>query len=774
MATPGVSQAVNDLGATGATTAQHPSPSQSQNPPTRKRDKAQLSCTFCRRSKLRCDRQQPCSTCSDRSLSSSCEYVQSRRAKSGKDVRSGSPQSSSVNVQDKINQLEGLVVSLIRTMKGDAPPGVNGHAGAAASANIRTMSSSELRTESLDLDHDPQIMDTFGRISLENSETSYVDGGHWKAILDGIAELKDHFEDTTQQPSHPENNTASESGVPELLLGNNRRISKHELLAAVPPRPAVDRLISRFFNTMDMAPVVVHGPTFLDEYELFWMDPSEASVIWLGLLFSMMCIAAQFQRLCGDESMVVSQPQQGSQNLKLEEKLYREKTVQCLVLGNYTTCFPHTLETLILYFTGELFRCEDTQTGTWILLGVIVRLAMRRGYHRDPKHSPQITLFHGEMQRRIWATIVQLDLVISSQIGLPRMIKDGEYDTAEPRNLLDNDFGKGTTDFGPPRADADLSPLVNCNTKNKVLAAFGAIVDQNASTQPCSYNRILQLDQKLREAHAVIPSGLRMRPLAKSVTDQPHVIIWRIYLDLIFHQARCVLHRKYLLLSSSNPQYFYSRQSCIEAALQILHHQSTLNQETQPGGRLCNDRWRLSSLINHDFLLAATILCLALDSGLTTENEQNGSDQSSQRDQIIIALTESYAIFMDTRKSSREAQKVAQAINIILQKVRKSSSTQSLPATSESTEFRNGYGALSTPRGKCYSAAIEQPGLFPVGPPSFATSPQPTGSVSESYGLPTGTSIFDWNLWNSQLQVPFMQSLLEPEDNDLEMFEDTF
>lgn len=78
---------------------------------------------------------------------------------------------------------------------------------------------------------------------------------------------------------------------------------------------------------------------------------------------------------------------------------YREKIVQCLVLGRYTKSVPYTIETL-LYFTVEHFQCEDTQVGNWTLLGMIVCLAMRMGYHRDAAHSPQISPYHGEMRRR--------------------------------------------------------------------------------------------------------------------------------------------------------------------------------------------------------------------------------------------------------------------------------------------------------------------------------------------------------------------------------------
>jgi Fungal specific transcription factor domain len=64
---------------------------------------------------------------------------------------------------------------------------------------------------------------------------------------------------------------------------------------------------------------------------------------------------------------------------------------------------------------------------------MIVRTALRMGYHRDARHSARISPFHGEMRRRAWAVIFGLDIIVSSQIGLPRMIKERQSDTAEPQ-----------------------------------------------------------------------------------------------------------------------------------------------------------------------------------------------------------------------------------------------------------------------------------------------------------------------------------------------------
>jgi len=50
-------------------------------------------------------------------------------------------------------------------------------------------------------------------------------------------------------------------------------------------------------------------------------------------------------------------------------EIFREKAVQCLVLGNYTEPTTHTVEALLTYFLCEHFRNPDAQVGAWHLMG---------------------------------------------------------------------------------------------------------------------------------------------------------------------------------------------------------------------------------------------------------------------------------------------------------------------------------------------------------------------------------------------------------------------
>lgn len=103
-----------------------------------------------------------------------------------------------------------------------------------------------------------------GSMRVSASELRYVGGDHWAAILDSIADLKDHFdreEDlrmaNSPDPTQDDNDDPSlgPRSPHALLLYSyrcRRATSRHEILAALPPRAVVDRYISRYFNRLDL------------------------------------------------------------------------------------------------------------------------------------------------------------------------------------------------------------------------------------------------------------------------------------------------------------------------------------------------------------------------------------------------------------------------------------------------------------------------------------------------------------------------------------------
>jgi hypothetical protein len=344
------------------------------------------------------------------------------------------------------------------------------------------------------------------------------------------------------------------------------------------------------------------------QYNKFWMDPGASPLPWLALLYMILCISC-FYYFRSEEELP------GNLGHPMEcMTAFQLRAIQALVTSDYTKPGRYKIETLMLYFGTEYVRATDAQVSLSVLLAIIIRTAIHAGYHRDAKHYPELSFFEGEMRRRAWTFLVHIDHLISFQTGVPLSSSSANADTALPSNLLDDDFSELTTAPPPSRPETERTPVLYTIAKQSLVSVFGAIAFRSHASQmnELPYSEIMSLDRQLQNARSALPPSLRIKPVPQSITDPPDLIMSRYNLELLYQKSRCILHRKYLTTSRSNLRFTYSRYTCVEAATILLRHQIDLSNEVQPGGLLFRDRWFLTSLTTHDFLLAAMILCLEL------------------------------------------------------------------------------------------------------------------------------------------------------------------
>ena len=375
-------------------------------------------------------------------------------------------------------------------------------------------------------------------------------------------------------------------------------------------------------------------------------------IMWIGLLFSIMCLATQIQQSTMDPAASASPGSTADPDAIIRVNMFREKTVQCLALGHYTKGGTYVLETLINHFATELLLCQDADIGLWILLGNVVQISLSMGYHRDPKHFPKISTFAGEMRRRVWAIVVQLDLRISGQMGMPHIIKSQHCDTAEPRNLLDSDFDESTVELPSSRPETEATPVLYGLAKNRVDYIGGLISDLTADIRPYPYSEVMRLDKKLQDAQASLPAILRWQPLSQSVTVPTQIVMHRVWLELGVQRLVISLHKKHLASTRTPQRYDYSQNACLEAAMKILEFQHLIDQETQPDGQLYPVHWMMSSVVKHNFLLGMSVLCYYIQSA--TRIPQVPLDQETG-ERIRRLLRRSYEIWLRSSATSQEA-----------------------------------------------------------------------------------------------------------------------
>lgn len=235
------------------------------------------------RYRLKCDRTHPCDRCTRRGDAASCTYV-------GHGPRGRVNHAAGTNpshIQNRIQHLENLILSFAQQKKqeDESGSGESSHGGGAA----RGSSASTFPGNTVNNSAEPSP-DTNGAVEqstsvdvdpgkLLNNGTTYVDASNWQAILDDVClspprsreetnhkrqqlkEVKKYVQDEDQDfdddgflgdDSEDEIvEVEQDANRPTLLFYGGRVPTKQELLADLPAREVVDRLIAKFLNSDD-------------------------------------------------------------------------------------------------------------------------------------------------------------------------------------------------------------------------------------------------------------------------------------------------------------------------------------------------------------------------------------------------------------------------------------------------------------------------------------------------------------------------------------------
>lgn len=519
----------------------------------------------------------------------------------------------------------------------------------------------------------------FGHMRISENEISYHGASHWQTILSSISDIKDELEYDEDGPDQvigeetPETSKESQQNARKptdatsvqsqprpftelgLLVGNAGNVTREDLINAMPEKRVTDRLLSLWFNSPDPFKPIIHAPTFQEEYKQYWKYPERAPIMWLGLTFAILSLAESFALRDVDRKTPTAKA-----CLARVDK-FHSMAAAAAVLADFTSPKKYTLECLMLYTAG--LRSADGFMKVWLMIGLVLRLALRMGYHRDPKFYPNISPFDGEMRRRLWTGISTIDILISFQLGLPSMVTTIIADTEPPRNLLDRDFSPSTKVLSAGRGMDELTPSSYMRTKVGLVRIFAQAAELGHSTTPVKHEDVMRLDSELDVARESMPSLLKMPDMSELVTDPPEQMMCRINLTLLMLKTRIILHRNFMLVPLSQLSDVEqslgigtSRKICTESALSVLHLHHSIHAETQPGGKLYTVKWYMGSISTHDFLLAAMVVCLALSQQISDDDQiraSGGQMWCPRRQAMVDALERSQQIWESDAAKTR-------------------------------------------------------------------------------------------------------------------------
>ncbi|PTB44834.1 hypothetical protein M441DRAFT_129504 [Trichoderma asperellum CBS 433.97] len=598
-----------------------------------KRNRPPVSCEPCR----------PCEGCSKRGQAASCRYAPNA-------IRN-KPRTPKVNIQERLDNLESMLSSMVSTTS-PAGLGSGNHEQPASSSSTSRVSTSyqkyELSVTSTSNSQEDHVLppELPHRHETGDGQVSYVDPSHWMAILDEIKEVREHlsaFDRPLLQEEPGHKNHLPEEGV-GFLFSTFPVVDIQEVLTSLPPRQTCDALVSQYFNSRFMALGILHPAKFQKEYEKFWEAPVKAPPLWISLLFSILSMSTALRLLASASE---------SNATPVSLQTLRQRAIECLMLGKFATANSYSLEILIIHMQCSFLAHHKLNSDHWFEMGTLIRLAFRMGYHHDPDNLPGISVFDGEMRRRVWHNLVQVDALMSFQMGLPSMIATEFCDTKVPRNLQFSDLEMGMTTLPPGRPLSENTPIRYPIAKAGIMAVFKKIVAHSLSLSLPTYDNTIVLDNELREAYSALPDILKAR-------------------DMLKLKGLIVLHRRFILSEVDSHRVEHSRRACAEAALDILARQADIHQASQPGGRLYDDRWMISSLTVHDFLLAAMVICLHLSVCLRRTSSNPLAPRKTDgglAEREYRALEKSQQIWASDSSTSSEARIAALALDLMVQKI---------------------------------------------------------------------------------------------------------
>lgn len=286
-----------------------------------------------------------------------------------------------------------------------------------------------------------------------------------------------------------------------------------------------------------------------------------------------------------------------------------------------------------------LSTSKQKSSSPWIRLSILASCSGRLcslhmpwaitvGYYREPDNFKLLTAFEGEMRRKTWSFAMQLDLLISFQLGLPNNVQFGSWDTRPPSNLKDEDFDEDSAVLPPPRPAHEPTKTTFYTAKHMLMTVFDKILKYAlAAGSIRSEEELIALDAEGFQArYETLPAVLHYRSISTSLTDPAYIVITRKCIELLYQKCRCVLHRKHVTTGRLE-----SIRVRFEAASQIVGAFFwEMYPELKPGGQFYDDRWLLGSITGNDYLLAVMVLCLlmcqsrrAAVPGLTQEELQS-------------------------------------------------------------------------------------------------------------------------------------------------------
>ncbi|KAK3332778.1 fungal-specific transcription factor domain-containing protein [Cercophora scortea] len=396
------------------------------------------SCHQCRRRKVKCNRQQPCSNCTS---AANCVYPPGpgRAAKRPRHALDA-------QLLDRLGRLESIMKRLEMEKQDQLQLEDQPVAGKPIPPGQPFAQASS--TASPSIDH--QI----GRLMIDESRSFYVGNSLWTSLGNEIEELRDLLSEPVCEDANyvatetalfvPEHEHAGPLGSNAAIFG--LRSTAHSLRSLHPPLSMSVALLQIFRENVVPLVHIFHVPTTTRMYwdaiaSLDAVDAVDKNTE--ALLFAIYYSA-----------VISMEPGQCMATLGVSRVAALEKDRFAVEQAMSRADLLNT-QSIILLQGAVLFLTalgnEDDSRTAWSLTSLVFHIAQAMGLHRDGT-AFGLRPLETELRRRIWYYVCLLDVRSSESHGYEPIVHESAFDTKLPLHVNDSDL---TPEMTVPPSERD-------------------------------------------------------------------------------------------------------------------------------------------------------------------------------------------------------------------------------------------------------------------------------------------------------------------------------
>ncbi|KAI0158032.1 hypothetical protein GGR52DRAFT_184191 [Hypoxylon sp. FL1284] len=506
------------------------------------------SCASCRRRKIRCNRAVPCSNCVKANYH--CDYP--RVGRKGRPKADGNgpryDRTAQARLLDKVQRLEKLVEDLNGQVDAatQEPGTPTPNVGRRRLADINRPGSRPRDPGSVgsisdqDLPEKEVKREEPGLLVSHNRGKLYVSGDFWATLRKEVRQVRESFElegegnaaedcDDEDDALSPSTSTPSNIGTSAFIFPEANSFDRG-LTDAMFPMPSQMLFIWRtYIENIDPLVKVLHIPTMTAVLE---RCRGQIRTLDADMLSLFACISfAAIQSMPPEDVLL---------NFGMDKKTllssYRrgaEQTLSNADVINTTSLAP--VQALAIYLS--VLQGIETFRHIWTLIGILVRVALSLGLHRDGKSFQDISPFDIEMRRRLWWNVYILDARSGESQMAVVLVHQDMFTTEVPTSVNDTDIWPDMTEPAVERSGStDLTVLLaRCK-----LWHFGRVIQDlsldratttDGNDHRAIYDRKLEAIQKLKTDIAEYGSLLKGCPgPAPFVSEVAHILADRVEL----------------------------------------------------------------------------------------------------------------------------------------------------------------------------------------------------------------------------------------------------